>query len=203
MEDSSDEYEVEAIVGHKISKGLIKYKIKWTGYDSTTWEPEENLTNCLELLNSYKSSHGLDRNRPTIGLDPSHEPSPILEINFQSNFPNKINIIGLTKKRGKIFIIYNTKERTEARTLSEMSHSHPYELVSYLEQYVKTTGETESDSNNTSASPFIDIMFHNQNFILSIKKNETKIWITPQRAKQQYLKEYIKFLATMIKIYKR
>ena len=203
MEDSSVEYEVEAIVGHKISKSVIKYKIKWTGYDSTTWEPEENLTNCLELLNSYKSRNSLDGNQPTIGLDPSNEPSPILEINFQSNFPNKINIIGLTKKHGKIIIIYNTKERTEARTLSEMSHNHPYELVSYLEQYVKTTDEAESNTNITSAYPFIDIMFHNQNFILAIKKNETKIWITPQRAKQQYLKQYIQFLATMIKISKR
>lgn len=33
------------------------YQVRWKGYyhkGHTTWEPEENLTNCEELLNEFK-----------------------------------------------------------------------------------------------------------------------------------------------------
>jgi hypothetical protein len=52
-----EEYTVEAILDHQItSSSVIKYLIKWEGYESemNTWEPEENLSNCPELLKRYK-----------------------------------------------------------------------------------------------------------------------------------------------------
>jgi hypothetical protein len=38
-------YEVEEILAKKISKGRIKYFVKWVGYDSAqnTWEPKDHL----------------------------------------------------------------------------------------------------------------------------------------------------------------
>lgn len=61
---SSTEYEVEKIIGHKIKKKKDKrtkkfyyqkeYLVKWVGYTKPTWEPESNLDNCQELLNEYK-----------------------------------------------------------------------------------------------------------------------------------------------------
>ena len=57
------EYEVENILDHKRRRKfnfetkeyyyIKEYLIKWAGYDETTWEPEENLQNCQELLNDY------------------------------------------------------------------------------------------------------------------------------------------------------
>jgi|SRR5271156_796620 len=49
--DSEDEeYEVEKILEYRDDGS---YKIKWEGYPETTWEPEEKLTNCEELLNEF------------------------------------------------------------------------------------------------------------------------------------------------------
>lgn len=48
--NQDQEYEVEAIV----SKKGKKYKVKWRGYEETTWEDEQNLTNCSELVEEYK-----------------------------------------------------------------------------------------------------------------------------------------------------
>lgn len=61
---SKGEYEVEAIVNDrkkkyydkksKTYKFMKEYLIKWVGYKKKTWEPEENLENCREMLLQYK-----------------------------------------------------------------------------------------------------------------------------------------------------
>jgi len=42
-EDGNIRYEVEAIVGRKLVKGRVEFKIKWKGYDEISWEPIKNL----------------------------------------------------------------------------------------------------------------------------------------------------------------
>lgn len=44
--DVDNEYEVEDVVGHKIVKGKLKFRIKWKGFEDPTditTEPEDNL----------------------------------------------------------------------------------------------------------------------------------------------------------------
>ena len=58
-----EEWEVELIKKERTKKvkdketGRIKYVkeylVKWLGYDDPTWEPEENLENCQELLKDF------------------------------------------------------------------------------------------------------------------------------------------------------
>ena len=49
-------YAVEKIIGKKIEDNEIHYLIKWEGYpkDQSTWEPLENLTHALDLVNEYE-----------------------------------------------------------------------------------------------------------------------------------------------------
>lgn len=53
-----DEYEVEKIIGVKKVKNVEYYQVKWVGYPScqNTWEPEEHLTGCLDLLEEFKKN---------------------------------------------------------------------------------------------------------------------------------------------------
>ena len=46
------EYEVDAILTHRVRRGKVIYLVKWKGYDDTenTWEPVESLANANELL---------------------------------------------------------------------------------------------------------------------------------------------------------
>jgi len=60
---SDEDYEVEGIVGHKDSTGSgRKYKIKWKGYEETTFEPRENLVpNSEDLVVEYDRKHPFKR----------------------------------------------------------------------------------------------------------------------------------------------
>jgi Chromo (CHRromatin Organisation MOdifier) domain len=61
LEDGNEEYEVEQILDHKVvsrrKQRKTDYLIKWSGYshEHNSWEPEENMTNCNELLQEYHS----------------------------------------------------------------------------------------------------------------------------------------------------
>lgn len=50
-----DEYIVEKILDRKKINGVIKYKIKWEGYDENdcTWEPRQNLENVNYLIEEF------------------------------------------------------------------------------------------------------------------------------------------------------
>jgi hypothetical protein len=37
------------------SKGIVKYLVKWVGYENETWEPVENLEGCSELITAYEA----------------------------------------------------------------------------------------------------------------------------------------------------
>ena len=59
--EEETEFEVEKI----LEKKGQRYLIKWKGYDESenTWEPEENLTNCRQLLKQYHQNRE-EANRP-------------------------------------------------------------------------------------------------------------------------------------------
>nr|XP_005988746.1 PREDICTED: M-phase phosphoprotein 8-like isoform X2 [Latimeria chalumnae] len=53
--DSEHEYEVEDIVGSRVRGGKPEFLVKWKGYDSSenSWETENRLTNCPDILEKY------------------------------------------------------------------------------------------------------------------------------------------------------
>jgi M-phase phosphoprotein 8 len=50
------EYVVEAVLDSRKNSGRQEYKIKWKGYsiNECTWEPEEHLGNCTELIDRFR-----------------------------------------------------------------------------------------------------------------------------------------------------
>lgn len=55
-EDEEDIFEVEEVLNHKSVRGKDYYYIHWKGFDEpedNTWEPLENLENCLDLVIAY------------------------------------------------------------------------------------------------------------------------------------------------------
>jgi hypothetical protein len=50
-------YEVEAIEGKKTIKGQTLYNVKWKHFSQkdNTWEPKQNLSNVINLVNSFDS----------------------------------------------------------------------------------------------------------------------------------------------------
>ncbi|XP_017110016.2 micronuclear linker histone polyprotein [Drosophila bipectinata] len=58
-----DEFEVEAIVGHKTVRGVSYFQVRWKGYDKSedTWEPEADL-NCKDLIAKFKAKETKQEN---------------------------------------------------------------------------------------------------------------------------------------------
>ncbi|XP_063161866.1 M-phase phosphoprotein 8 isoform X2 [Candoia aspera] len=55
-EEENNVYEVEKILDMKTEDGQVKYKVRWKGYapDDDTWEPEEHLKDCKEVLLEFR-----------------------------------------------------------------------------------------------------------------------------------------------------
>ena len=47
------EWNVEELLERKTFQGRIYYKVKWVGFEDTTWEPFKNLTGCKLLLAAF------------------------------------------------------------------------------------------------------------------------------------------------------
>ena len=54
--DGEEEYEVEAVLGHRGRPSCRTFLIRWKGYSAAedTWEPERNLGNAQPLIRDYK-----------------------------------------------------------------------------------------------------------------------------------------------------
>ena len=54
---STEEYEVEKIIGEKRIKGKNYYKVRWKGYDAEndTWQSAQDLRNAHELLKEWRN----------------------------------------------------------------------------------------------------------------------------------------------------
>ncbi len=48
-----DEWDVQKVTNYENINGQKQYKVKWTGYDKTTWELEENLKNAKKKVKEY------------------------------------------------------------------------------------------------------------------------------------------------------
>ena len=60
--DGEEEYEVEAVLGHRGKPSCHTFLIRWKGYSAAedTWEPERNLRNAQPLITEYKITQPLD-----------------------------------------------------------------------------------------------------------------------------------------------
>ena len=57
----SEEFEVEAIIGHCRKRNALQFLVRWSGYGPQfdTWEPQRGLKNASIVLNEYKKKHSL------------------------------------------------------------------------------------------------------------------------------------------------
>lgn len=99
---SKNDYFVKAIVDHRSQNGDRQFLIKWYR-GSPTWEPEKNLSNCLDLLKSYITSHGLE---PSTIEEPMDGPVGSTRDNIarpSSNWITLLKIKILTEKWTKLW----------------------------------------------------------------------------------------------------
>ena len=52
-DQEEDEWDIQKVISHEDIDGHKWYKVKWTGYDETTWESEGNLKNAMKKVKEY------------------------------------------------------------------------------------------------------------------------------------------------------
>ena len=127
------EYEVEDIIDFRKRKeknlktNKIDYKkeylVKWVGYIEPSWEPEENLDNCQEILNDFKQRMKNKKKRKEKKY--SHRRTNwTYGIYFKNNNKSEHN---------------NLKENKSSRKVEKMNNSNAfkscYKMVKYKKVY--------------------------------------------------------------------
>ena len=60
-EDSEEEYEVERIENiRRTHQGSINFLVKWVGFDKPTWEHEDNLHGCKDLIEEFLQHENME-----------------------------------------------------------------------------------------------------------------------------------------------
>lgn len=60
--EGEEEWEIETILDHKLDRRFKDprfYLVKYLDYNETKWLQEADLDNCQELLDEFKSQHGI------------------------------------------------------------------------------------------------------------------------------------------------
>ena len=84
------DWEVEMIKGMKEKAGETFFLVKWEGYTKCTWEPEENLGGCEDLIENFEieertrkiEARELEEKRKQEEADGHYEVARILEVKF-------------------------------------------------------------------------------------------------------------------------
>jgi Chromo (CHRromatin Organisation MOdifier) domain len=60
MQDAEEEFEVESIISHRLTRGKSQYLVKWLGWplSESTWEYEKQLTHCDSALKDFREEAG-------------------------------------------------------------------------------------------------------------------------------------------------
>ncbi|KAM9992125.1 hypothetical protein ACTFIZ_012793 [Dictyostelium cf. discoideum] len=64
-EEAGDVFEVEKILDKRFQRGRIQYNVRWKGFsaDYDTWEDEDNVLGCTELVKEFESSREQEKKK--------------------------------------------------------------------------------------------------------------------------------------------
>jgi len=121
-QSNGSEFEVEAIENDRITeykdpktrrtKNIREYLIKWVGYRRRSWEPEENLENCLQMLEQYKKN----KKKLNKGIVKNNKNNSNTNTNNKNTSKNNTNTIPNTKlSRTPMKFVVNKANRRNLR----------------------------------------------------------------------------------------
>lgn len=173
-----EEYEVEKILRERTRREIDKntgqvysvkeYLLKWVGYKEPTWEPEENLANCQELLkefllsqiikkfqedkkvknNSKEKNHesiSVNKNMKNMNNKKRKSPDPIInmvEEEFDKDSTSVSNCVSVSRDRK------NKKKKMEVEEIKETDSDIVYDIeIEKGEEPKNTIKENKNKSN--------------------------------------------------------
>ncbi|EDW72015.2 heterochromatin protein 1D [Drosophila willistoni] len=151
------EYTVEKIIGKRFWNGRPQLLIKWFGYpeEESTWEPQENMGNCIELLTDFEAElHKKQMKQEAIIKTERLEASsaspkkPIKKRSSSKLYTTEIDEANLLMKMDKLQIKPSSAPLKPKRKLSSYEHRSFFDLSSDS----SGDGETEKPLYQTPSS---------------------------------------------------
>lgn len=182
-----EEYEVEKILKertrHETDKktGLVtsvkEYLLKWVGYKEPTWEPEENLENCQELLkdfllsqiikkfqedkkiknNSKEKCHeiiSVNKNIQKMNNKKRKSPDPVVNVieeEFDKDSTSVSNCVSVSRDKR------NKKKKIEVEEIKETDEDMVYDIV------IEKEDEPKNSINENKRKSNINVKKENNN----------------------------------------
>lgn len=110
IDKTNKEYEIKEIIGKRMRKGVLEYKVHWKGYKkkSSTWEPVTNLHKALRAIRNFEKK--TDKKKKNIPIIPKRKYTRRKDKNIKNkNEENKINIINDDEEKNLIKCLKKNK----------------------------------------------------------------------------------------------
>ena len=134
-------YNIEKIIGRRMSKGKLEYKIKWEGYsmDECTWEPIENLETAKELVKEYDQLNPFPKKKTVKS-----------EKNKKDNNNSINNIRNKDNNQQNENIIQDNVEKIEENEDNKKNENSPIDLNNEEEEINLVNDNSDNSDDNLS-----------------------------------------------------
>lgn len=169
-EEENENYEIEAIVDDRMKNKIRYFLVKWAGFedeDEMTWEPEEHLESCRDLIDKYyeMKQRAAEIEPDPIPPDPVETPlqsntnltedEELVEIELTTDTVPSSNQASPTKKRHTV-----TSTDTDSASASPKKIREKKRVVTRLQYQKNAFGETSDagvipPSDDSDAEPVI------------------------------------------------
>nr|AMR36253.1 HP1D2B [Drosophila takahashii] len=135
-DDQDVEYEVEKLLGHSYLRGRKQFLVKWKGYpmDQSTWEPMEELDNCIASLMDYEEEDFIkimkNSNKKLAKIREKEEPIYVMMNNkeYSSVYAEQEEFLGFDKQSSsssqvKQEQVHISDDESVGGSISSVAHS--------------------------------------------------------------------------------
>jgi hypothetical protein len=131
-------YPIKRILDDRLFSGVRHYLVQWEGFDATenTWEPEENFTTAIEILNEYhaaKADPGHKKKTATSQADLLKRRNPARAVT--GRYHSKIEAVTEARRVGTHIELTVRTDDGALRTISraQLVKQHPEIWTRFLE----------------------------------------------------------------------
>ena len=130
-------FTIEKIIGKRIIKGKVEYKIKWEGYSMAecTWEPIENLATAKELVEEYEHLNSFPKQKSVKQDTNKKDNSFINKKRNKDNNQQNENIIQDSEEK----IEENENNKAQENTQNDLNNEEEVNLVNNNSDNVEDT----------------------------------------------------------------